>query len=53
MSLGTILLVVLIMCLVGAFLPSWRRTQTWGRVVGGLGLALLVVVVVLLLAGRL
>ena len=52
MSLGTILLIVLILMLVGA-LPTWPHSAQWGYFPsGGLGLVLLVVVV-LLLMGRL
>ncbi len=52
MSLGTILLIVLILLLVGAF-PSWPHSRSWGYgPSGGLGLVVLVVVV-LLLMGRL
>ncbi|HEY8707985.1 MAG TPA: DUF3309 family protein [Burkholderiaceae bacterium] len=52
MSLGTILLIVLILMLVGA-LPSWPHSRSWGYgPSGGLGLVL-IVVVVLLLMGRL
>lgn len=51
MSLGTILLVVLILMLVGAF-PSWPHSQSWGwGPSGGLGL-IVVVLLVLLLMGR-
>ena len=49
--LGTILLIVLILLLVGA-LPTWPHSSGWGYYPsGGLGLVLLIVVV-LLLAGR-
>ena len=49
--LGTILLIVLILLLVGA-LPTWPHSAGWGYYPsGGLGLVL-VVVVVLLLMGR-
>jgi len=49
--LGTILIVLLILMLIGA-LPNWGHSRNWGYAPsGGLGLAL-VVVVVLLLAGR-
>ena len=52
MSLGTILLIVLILMVVGA-LPSWQHSRSWGYgPSGGLGLVL-VIVVVLLLMGRL
>jgi hypothetical protein len=49
--LGTILLIVLILMLVGAF-PTWPHSKNWGYYPsGGLGL-LLVVLVALLLLGR-
>jgi hypothetical protein len=52
MSLGTILLIVLILMLVGA-LPTWPHSRSWGYMPsGGLGLVLLVIIVLLLL-GRL
>ncbi len=51
MSLGTILLIVLILMLVGAF-PSWPHSRSWGwGPSGGLGL-IVVVLLVLLLMGR-
>jgi hypothetical protein len=47
--LGTILLIMLILMLVGAF-PTWPHSRTWGYYpTGGLGLALAVVIVLLLL----
>ena len=50
--LGTILLVVLILALVGA-LPRWSHSKEWGYApTGGVGLVL-VIVVILLLLGRL
>jgi len=50
--LGMILLIFLILMLVGAF-PTWPHSRNWGYYPsGGLGLALAVVVVLLLL-GRL
>ena len=51
MSLGTILLIILILFLVGA-LPTWPHSASWGYYPsGGVGV-ILVVVVVLLLLGR-
>jgi hypothetical protein len=51
-SLGTILLIILILLLIGAF-PTWPHSRGWGYYPsGGLGL-LLVIVLVLLLMGRL
>lgn len=52
MGLGTILLIILILLLVGA-LPTWPHSSGWGYgPSGGLGL-LLIIVIVLLLTGRL
>jgi hypothetical protein len=49
LSLGTILLIVLVLCLIGAF-PTWPYSGHWGYYPsGGLGLILLVVVVLLVL----
>ena len=49
MSLGTILLIVLILLLVGAF-PSWPHSQSWGYgPSGGVGVVLLIVLVLFLL----
>jgi hypothetical protein len=52
MTVGTILLILLILLLIGA-LPSWPHSRGWGYYPsGGLGL-LLLIVLVLLLIGRL
>jgi hypothetical protein len=52
MSLGTILLIILILLLVGA-LPSWPHSKSWGYgPSGGIGLVVLIIVV-LLVMGRL
>jgi len=52
MSLGTILLIVLVLLLIGA-LPTWGYSGGWGYFPsGGLGLVV-IVVVILLLTGRL
>jgi len=49
--LGTILLVILVLFLVGA-LPTWPHSANWGYAPsGGIGLVL-VVVLILLLLGR-
>jgi hypothetical protein len=49
--MGTILLVILILLVIGA-LPTWPYSSGWGYYPsGGLGLVL-IVVIVLLLAGR-
>jgi hypothetical protein len=52
MSLGTILLVVLVLLLIGA-LPTWGHSANWGYGPGGLLGVVLIIVVVLLLLGRL
>lgn len=52
MGLGTILLIVLILLLIGA-IPSWPHSQSWGYGPSGVLGLLLIVVVVLLLLGRL
>ena len=49
--LGTILLIILVIILIGA-LPTWPHSSGWGYFPsGGLGLVL-VIVIVLLLMGR-
>jgi len=52
MSLGTILLIVLILMLVGV-IPTWPHSRSWGyRPSGVLGL-ILIIILVLVLLGRL
>jgi hypothetical protein len=52
MSLGTILLIVIILLLIGA-LPTWPHSRSWGYYPsGGLGLVL-IVLIILLLMGKL
>jgi hypothetical protein len=47
--LGTILIVILILALLGA-LPRWPHSRNWGYYpTGGLGVVLLIVIVLLLL----
>jgi len=49
MSLGTILIIILILMLIGV-LPTWPHSSSWGYYPsGGLGLVLLIVLVLLLL----
>jgi len=49
MSLGTILLIILILALVGA-LPTWGHSRNWGYAPsGGLGLIVLIIVILLLM----
>jgi hypothetical protein len=52
MTLGTILLIIVILLLIGA-LPTWPYSSGWGYYpAGGLG-TILVIVLILLLLGRL
>ena len=51
MTLGTILLIVVILALIGA-VPAWPYSRGWGYApTGGLGL-LLLIVLILVLFGR-
>ena len=52
MSLGTILLIILILMLVGV-LPTWPHARSWGYAPSGTVGIVLVIVLVLLLMGRL
>lgn len=49
MSLGTLLLIVLILLLIGV-IPAWPHSRSWGYgPSGGLGLVVIIIVVLLLL----
>ncbi|WP_153131958.1 DUF3309 family protein [Dechloromonas hortensis] len=49
MSLGTILLIIVILMLIGAF-PSWPHSRGWGYgPSGGLGLVLVILLILLVL----
>jgi hypothetical protein len=49
--LGTVLIILLILMLLGA-IPAWPHSKSWGyRPTGGLG-AVLIIVVILLLLGK-
>jgi hypothetical protein len=52
MSLGTILLIILIILLIGA-IPSWPYSRGWGYGPSGILGVVLIVVIVLLLMGAL
>jgi hypothetical protein len=52
MSLGTILLIVLILILIGV-IPAWPHARSWGYGPSGIAGVLLVIVIVLFLLGRL
>ncbi|MFN2349776.1 MAG: DUF3309 family protein [Thioalkalivibrio sp.] len=49
--MGTVLLVVLVLLLIGA-IPSWPHSRSWGYGPSGILGLVLVVVVILLLMGR-
>ena len=52
MSVGTILLILVVLLLIGA-IPGWRHSRSWGYgPSGGIGLVL-VILIVLLIMGRL
>jgi hypothetical protein len=52
MSLGTILLVILVLILLGV-IPTWPHSRNWGYAPSGVLGLILVVVVILLLLGKL
>jgi hypothetical protein len=52
MSLGTILLIVLVLVLIGA-IPAWPYSRSWGYGPSGIIGLIVVVLLVLLLMGRL
>jgi hypothetical protein len=51
MTLGTVLLIVIILMLVGA-LPTWPHSRSWGYMPSGFFSLLFIVLIVLLLTGR-
>ncbi len=51
MSLGTLLIIILILALIGVF-PSWPHARSWGYGPSGLLGIVLVVVLILLFMGR-
>ncbi len=51
MSLGTILIIVLLLMLVGA-IPTWPHSRSWGYGPSGLLGTILMIVLILFLLGR-
>ena len=51
MSLGTILLIILILILLGA-IPAWPHSRSWGYGPSGIVGVVLVVLLILVLMGR-
>lgn len=52
MSIGTILLIILILILIGA-LPSWPHSRSWGYFPSGILGVVVIVLIIMLLMGRL
>jgi hypothetical protein len=52
MSLGTILLIVLILILIGV-IPTWPHSRNWGYAPSGVLGVVVIIIVILLLMGRL
>jgi hypothetical protein len=51
MSLGTILLIILILLLIGA-IPTWPYSSGWGYWPSGVVGLILIIVLIMVLAGR-
>lgn len=51
MSIGTILLIILILILIGVF-PTWGHSRSWGYAPSGVTGLIIVVLLILLLTGR-
>jgi hypothetical protein len=51
MNLGTVLLVILILMLIGA-IPSWPHSKSWGYGPSGAISLIVVIILILLLTGR-
>jgi hypothetical protein len=51
MTLGTVLLILLVLLLIGA-IPSWPHSRSWGYGPSGMLGVILLIVVILLLLGR-
>jgi hypothetical protein len=52
MSLGTIILIILILALIGV-LPTWGHSREWGYGPSGIVGVIVVILIILLLMGRL
>ena len=52
MSIGTILLIILVIVLIGA-VPSWPYSREWGYFPSGITGIIIVIVLIMLLTGRL
>ncbi|EJL91314.1 Protein of unknown function (DUF3309) [Herbaspirillum sp. CF444] len=52
MTIGTILLIVLILILIGA-LPAWPHSRSWGYGPSGIAGTVVIILLILVLLGRL
>ncbi len=52
MSIGTIILIILVLALIGV-LPTWGHSRSWGYGPSGIVGVIVVILLVLLLMGRL
>ncbi len=52
MTIGTILLIILILVLIGA-IPTWPHSRSWGYAPSGVVGTILIVILILYLLGRL
>lgn len=51
MPLGTLLLIILILILIGA-LPTWPYSRSWGYYPGGIVGIIVIILLILILLGR-
>ena len=51
MTIGTILLIILILILIGV-IPTWSHSRDWGYAPGGIVGVILIILLILLLMGR-
>ncbi len=51
MSLGTILLIVVVLLLIGA-IPAWPHSRNWGYAPSGVLGTILIIILILFLLGR-
>lgn len=51
MTLGTIIIIILILLLIGA-IPAWPYSRSWGAYPSGILGVVLVIVIILVLMGR-
>ncbi len=52
MSLGTVLLILIVLLLVGA-VPTWPHSRNWGYMPSGMFSVLFIILIVCLMTGRL